>query len=59
MKHGAALLRWTRGVYMAWWDTRHDSPREPADEMLARVYLQGAIDALRDEITRKEGSAKP
>lgn len=55
MMHGAVLLRWTRGVYMEWWDTRHDTPRESADEMLARVYLQGGIDALREEIERKQG----
>lgn len=59
MMHGADLLRWTRGVYMAWWETRHDSPREPADEMLARVYLQGGIDALRDEVQRKIAERKP
>lgn len=59
MMHGATLLGWTRSVYMEWWDTRHDVPREPPDEMLARVYLQGAIDALRDEVERKIAEREP
>jgi len=59
MMRGAGLLRWARGVYMEWWSKRHDANREPPDEMLARVYLQGAIDALREEIESKQGGAKP
>lgn len=53
---GETLLRWARREAMAWFDTRHDTNRESLDEFVARVYLQGQIDALKDEIIRKGGT---
>lgn len=51
MKHGDVLLRWARGIYGQWFDQRH-GPRELPEELLARVYLQGAIDAVKEETER-------
>lgn len=48
---GEQLLRWARGVYGQWFDKRH-GPRELPEELLANVYLQGAIDALKEETER-------
>lgn len=54
MLHGDDLLRWTRAEYMAWWEKRHDAHREPADELLARMYLRGAVDAMAEEVARHQ-----
>jgi hypothetical protein len=51
MMQGERLLRWARGVYGAWHDQRHGA-RELPEELLANVYLQGAIDVLKDETAR-------
>lgn len=52
MKKGAELLRWARGVASDWWERRHDPNREPLADVIAAVYLQGAIDALNNETVR-------
>lgn len=49
---GAELLRWARVEAMAWFDKRHDSNREGLEEVIARAYLTGAIDALKEETAR-------
>lgn len=54
---GAELLRWARVEAMAWFDKRHDVNREGLEEVIARAYLRGAIDALKVEIIRKGGTA--
>lgn len=51
MMRGEQLLRWARGEYGQWFDKRH-GPRELPEELLAEVYMRGAIDALNDEIER-------
>lgn len=54
MRRGDDLLQWARAEYMAWWEKRHDPKREPADALLARMYLQGAVDAVAEEVARHQ-----
>lgn len=53
---GERLLRWAQSEAMAWFDTRHEAKRETLAEFVARIYLQGQIDALKEEIERKGGT---
>jgi len=48
----AELLRWARGEAMSWFDKRHDPKREGLEEVIARAYLMGQIDALKEETER-------
>ncbi len=49
---GAELLRWARGQAGAWFEARHNPTRESLEEVIARAYLTGAIDALKEETAR-------
>jgi len=49
---GAELLTWARREAMAWFDKRHDPTREGLEVVIARAYLIGANDALKEEVER-------
>lgn len=49
---GAELVAWARREAMAWFDKRHDANREGLEVVIARAYLTGAIDALKEETER-------
>lgn len=59
MLHGPQLLAWCRSQYLQWFDRRHDATREPPEELLAAIYLHGAIDAIKAETARRLGEAGP
>lgn len=49
---GGELLRWARMEAGAWFEARHSPQREGLEEVIARAYLKGAIDALKEETAR-------
>lgn len=44
----AELLRWAQAEAGAWLEKRHDLERETLADFVARIYLQGQIDALKE-----------
>lgn len=47
---GDALKRWARAIASEWFERRWDVRRESLDHLLVQAYLQGAVDALNDEV---------
>lgn len=48
---GEVLARWARLIASDWFERRWDVRRESLDYLLVQAYLQGAVDALHEEVT--------